>query len=143
FGIYRYTRPYMDTSTLYAKPADPACFAGDKMTFARGATIEVLGADLEDAASTPDTTVANAYFDLTVESDQMAVFLTITPGHGGDGVSLPEIQDALAQAGVVHGIAMAELEKAVQAGQCHELCIAQGTPAVAGSPTQFESLLDT
>lgn len=86
--------------------------------------------------------VTDAYFQVNVEPDDMAVFLTITPGRGGRGVDLREIQEALAQAGVVHGVNADAVEKAVQAGYCNQLCIAQGTPAMTGSPTRFESLLE-
>lgn len=72
----------------------------------------------------------------------MAVFLTITPAQVGDDVDLQEIHEALEQAGVVHGVDAAVLEQAVRAGRCDQLCIAQGAPATAGSPTRFESLLD-
>jgi uncharacterized protein (DUF342 family) len=107
-----------------------------------GAEAYGIEQDWQDPFSTGAKAVTNAYSEIRVEPDEMAVFLTLTPARGGDDISLHDVLDALEQAGVVHGILMAHIEKAVQAGQCHELCIAHGTPATAGSPTRFASLLD-
>ena len=113
------------------------------MTAGQGETgLFGLEGDLQDRPLANTEAVTNAYFEISVEPDDMAVFLTIAPARGGDGINLQEIHDALEQAGVVHGVLRADLEKAVEAGRCHQLCIAQGTPAAAGSPTRFESLLD-
>ena len=119
-------------------------FVGDDMAFGHD-EVEAFGleGELQNLSLVDGESVTNAYFDISVEPDDMAVFLTITSAHGGDSVTLQDIHHALAQAGVVHGICTEALEKAVQAGQCQQVCIAQGTPATAGSSTRFESLLDT
>lgn len=101
-----------------------------------------VGDGSRDRSPACEGNITNACFQVSVEPGEMAVFLTITPARGGDDVELQEIREALAQAGVVHGLNAAALENAVQAGRCDRLCIAQGTPATAGSPTRFESLLD-
>lgn len=82
---------------------------------------------------------ADAY--VSVAEDLMAAYLTIIPPHGGQSVSRGQVQDALKQAGVIHGILTADIDAAIASGKADTLLIAQGQAATNGSDTEFRSLI--
>ncbi|MDP2098364.1 MAG: FapA family protein [Methylobacter sp.] len=83
----------------------------------------------------------NGICKITVDSAKMSAKLTLTPPYGGTPVTLAQIQQELKERGVVYGILDDKIKKALKDGYATELVIAQGLAAVAGTDTQFQSLI--
>lgn len=79
---------------------------------------------------------------VTLAPDAMSATLDLQPVEGGKAVSVEEVIEALAQAGVVHGVDLVALREACAAGQVAQRTVAAGTPPVAGVDARFDPLLD-
>lgn len=71
---------------------------------------------------------------LYITRDGMEAHLTATaPGEGGRPVTRQQVEEALARAGVVHGIDPSALEQVLNPLNAEQMiCVARGTPAVPG-----------
>ncbi|MBV7484367.1 DUF342 domain-containing protein [Bordetella sp. BOR01] len=78
---------------------------------------------------------------IELEPDRMRALLTLTAPRGGRAVTREDIAAALAAQGVVAGIDHSAVRDASGLGRCEALPVARGTPAQAGTPTRFESLV--
>ena len=83
----------------------------------------------------------DATMQLQVAPDEMTAALSLTPPQGGRAVSLEEIEQALAAAGVVFGIDYAALHQVCEAGCCSAVPVAFGLLPQNGRDTVFESLI--
>ena len=77
-----------------------------------------------------------------VTPSRMMAMLTLVPPQGGKPVSAAEVNDAISARGIVHGLNTAGLTKALEAGACDEMLLAEGTEPVPGVPPLFENLID-
>lgn len=84
----------------------------------------------------------NAKVEITITSDDMLAELTVTPPRGGNAITLPSLQQALAEFGVTFGIDQQALERACAAGACSHLPIAHGKLPENGTDSSFEELVD-
>jgi uncharacterized protein (DUF342 family) len=78
---------------------------------------------------------------VTLASDKMAAYLSITPPYGGRAADRQQVLDALKAAGVVSGILDTEIEASLAAGQVEARLVARGRPPVPGDDTEFKSLI--
>jgi len=83
----------------------------------------------------------DGHFELTVSANQLSVWLRIDPPLGGQAVSAAQIQAALAEQGIVHGLKPEAIQQALASGRCEQVLIAEGQEPQAGVAAQFECLL--
>ena len=79
-------------------------------------------------------------FALSLSDDLLAAYLTLLPPQGGQAVGVAAILDALMEQRISHGLKQEVLDAAMQAGQCEQLLIAEGTAPSEGQPARFEVL---
>jgi uncharacterized protein (DUF342 family) len=79
--------------------------------------------------------------EIDISEDLMAATVTIKPSYGGKGVSVEDVQRALAEQGVVYGIMAEAIEAAVAAGSVVDHLVAAGAPPQPGLDSQFISLI--
>lgn len=79
-------------------------------------------------------------FALSLSDDLLAAYLTLLPPQGGQAVGAAAILDALMEQRISHGLKQEVLDAAMQAGQCEQLLIAEGTAPTEGQPVRFEVL---
>lgn len=78
---------------------------------------------------------------IKVDDDKMAARLTLIPPYGGAPVTLPKIQQALQEKGVVNGIMTNVIEATLKDGYATDRIIAQGQHPEPGVDAQFQSLI--
>jgi hypothetical protein len=79
---------------------------------------------------------------LKVDHDLMTAWLTLVPPQGGRTATPEELEKAMVEQGIVHGILRQRIDAAFAAGQCERVAVARGVPPQDGEPTRFESLYD-
>ncbi len=83
----------------------------------------------------------DATVHLQIAPDEMTAALSLTPPQGGKAVAVEDVEQALADAGVVFGIDQAALRQACELGCCSVLPVATGVLPQNGHDTVFESLI--
>lgn len=83
----------------------------------------------------------DAVVEISVEADKMSAYLTIIPPCGGRKADRDQVLGALRQAGVVEGVLLTEIDAALAADKVEARLVAQGTAAVNGSDSLFQSLV--
>ncbi len=86
-------------------------------------------------------TLPSTQIVVTVAPDAMSATLDLLPQEGGQAASIDDVIQALARAGVVHGVDLDALQEACAAGQVSQRTVAAGTPPVAGVDARFDPLL--
>lgn len=80
---------------------------------------------------------------VTVEANQMAAHLSISPPYGGAPVTLEKARSAIEQAGVVFGLDNEAIEWAIKTGQASNVAIASGRQPAHGVDGRVESQIPT
>ena len=83
----------------------------------------------------------DAVFQLEVAENLMSAHLTILCAQGGQALQVSNILEALQQKGIIFGILLEPISKAVLAGECDHLLIASGQRMDAGTAGYFDNLL--
>lgn len=83
----------------------------------------------------------DASFSIEIDRDGLAAWVGMHPAQGGKPVQADALLQALAAAGVVHGIDTAGLQQACVADQPVRVRAATATPPVRGLDTRFELLV--
>lgn len=95
-----------------------------------------------EPVSVPVAEKRDAEIVVHVSPNQMEAQLTVNKAHGGDGPTIDRIKEALAAAGVVHGIDETVIFKACDNGELPKTPVAKGTPPENGENTRFEALVE-
>lgn len=80
-------------------------------------------------------------FELEIAADATGAWVKVRPAYAGKAVTPDEIAKALADAGVVFGIAAAELLRACETALPERVVAARATPPQDGDDARFEALL--
>ena len=94
--------------------------------------------DTEAIETTPET---QAQVVVAVSADKQQAHLTLVASSGGHKATREQLQQALSQAGVVHGLRQDVLDAALEQGSADALLIAQGGSPTPSSDAEFELLL--
>ncbi|MCE5181199.1 MAG: FapA family protein [Betaproteobacteria bacterium] len=78
---------------------------------------------------------------VTIEANQMAAHLSISPPYGGAPVTLEKARSVIDQAGVVFGLDNEAVEWAIKTGQASNVLVASGRQPVHGVDGRVESLV--
>lgn len=78
---------------------------------------------------------------IEVAADGACAWLELAPAHGGAALAPATVLQALNDAGVVHGIDMAALQSACEAGTAVRVVVATATAPQKGEDTRFELLV--
>ncbi len=85
--------------------------------------------------------VVDGTVDILVSADGLSATMSIFPPRGGKPVSRTMLLEALEARGVIEGILVAEINRAINSGEARELVIARGRAPVAGEDGRLECLL--
>lgn len=80
-------------------------------------------------------------FSIKLSDDHMQASLSCTPAQGGEPVSLKQILNELARQGITFGINEQAIDAALQAGEAHDVVIAQGQAVENGTDGYFEKII--
>ena len=81
---------------------------------------------------------------LTITTDQMKAYITLTPPDGGRQITFEDLKALLEKNSVVHGVKMDYLKKIAEFPIYNEmLCVAEGTPPENGKDGEVEFLFET
>jgi len=83
----------------------------------------------------------DAGYTIEVAPDAGCAWVNLTPAHGGAPLSPAVLSQALADAGVVHGVDMAALQLACDSGSAARVVAAKATAPQKGEDTRFELLV--
>ena len=83
----------------------------------------------------------DAVLSVRVANDFMSATLDITPAEGGAPVTKEQVLTALGDQGIVDGVLVEAINRAIAAGSASNLLIAQGRPPVPGADGELKSLL--
>ncbi len=83
----------------------------------------------------------DAELSIAVGRDEMHATLTLTRAYGGKPVTRADVDEALAEHNVVHGLDRKAIDAALAAGECEPRVIARGEPPENGEDARFESLI--
>ena len=83
----------------------------------------------------------DAQFTIEVTPDAACAWVNLTPAHGGKPVALAVVLQALADAGVVHGVDLAALQPACESAAAARVVAARATAPQKGEDTRFELLV--
>ncbi len=83
----------------------------------------------------------DAIMTLTVSSDELAAYLTLTPPHGGAAVTQHEVLALLARHKVMHGLLIDVVTAAVATQTADRVVVAQATLPTHGDDAHFASQL--
>lgn len=78
---------------------------------------------------------------VTVEANQMAAHLSISPPYGGAPVTLEKARSVIDQAGIIFGLDNEAVEWAIKTGQASNVLVASGRQPVHGVDGRVESLI--
>ncbi|MFH1688317.1 MAG: FapA family protein [bacterium] len=97
-----------------------------------------------DSATTPQT-INRRRAKITISKDRLSAVCALSkPEPGEPPLTMEEVQQEIAKAGVVFNISLEDLAKAIQDRDYSQpIVIAQGIPMVKGTDTQFEYLFET
>lgn len=85
--------------------------------------------------------LADGFFELEIDGDNLIVRLTLMPAEGGKPVEPLDVRTALAARGIKLPVDEAALAEAFAAGRCEDLPIVLGAAPTTGSPARFEVLI--
>lgn len=83
----------------------------------------------------------DASYAVEVAADATCAWVNLTAARGGAPLALPGVLRALTEAGVVHGIDMASVQSACEAGATARVTAANATAPQIGTDTRFELLV--
>lgn len=86
--------------------------------------------------------LADGYFELEIDPDELVVRLTLWPPEGGKPVEPLDVRTALATRNIRLPVDEAALAEAFAAGRCADLPIVLGMPPTRGTPARFDNLLE-
>ncbi len=84
---------------------------------------------------------ADAMLEVEVAADGLSAELTLTPAKGGRPATKAELLGLLTARGIVEGVLVDEINRAIAKGQANRLVIARGREAVPGEDGWLERLL--
>ncbi|MEG6611677.1 FapA family protein [Pseudoclostridium thermosuccinogenes] len=95
-------------------------------------------------APAQEEAIIDASATVTISSDKMKAYITLTPPEGGSKITLEALQKVLAENSVVHGINTDYLQKIAEFPVYEEmLCVAEGTPPEQGQDGKVEFFFET
>jgi uncharacterized protein (DUF342 family) len=82
--------------------------------------------------------------EITLSTDKMRAYITLTGNEDGNPISYKEIRNALAKRGVIFGLIVEKLRKLVESPVYQSpVCVAEGMPPVNGNDGAIELHFDT
>ena len=84
----------------------------------------------------------DGWVEVTLSDNRMSAWLSLSPPKGGKPIAVAEINSAIANKGIVHGLLGEALSQAILSGECNSVLIAEGTEPTPGVVAKFESQLD-
>ncbi len=85
----------------------------------------------------------DAEASLFVSADKLEATMTLEPAQGGRHMDWQGLERTLAKASIAPERCLRDaIDRALEAGQCHELVIARGSPPIPGRDSSIELLLD-
>ena len=118
--------------------------AGYESLRIRPDAIKGLIAQYNAGRSVPSTDIADAVdgsLEISLSRDGLTARLTIFAPRGGNPVTRAMLLDELDAKGIVEGILLPEINRAISSGEARDLVIARGREPVAGEDGTLECLL--